>query len=106
MSHALKVLVIAGLVAVLPTPAMAEDDFITLDGARFRGGYEAPLVLYLMPWKPAEIRSLDRQDEDQMLTRSIKPLKRSEFRRLIRYHQRFQALSEAKTLMDYGVPRK
>lgn len=77
MSHALQVFVIAGLIAVGPTPAMAQDDFITLDGARFRGGYEAPLVLYLMPWKPPETRSLDRQDEDRMLTRSIKPLKRS-----------------------------
>lgn len=106
MSHALQVFVMAGLIAVAPTPATAQDDFITLDGARFRGGHEAPLVLYLMPWKSPEAWSLDRQDEDQMITRSIKPLKRSEFRRLIRYHQRFQALTNANSLMDYGVPRK
>ncbi len=106
MSHALEVFIVAGLIAIAPTPATAQDDFITLDGARFRGGQEAPLVLYLMPWKPPEARSLDRQDEAPMLTRSIKPLKRSEFRRLIRYHQHFQALSKTKTLMDYGVPRK
>lgn len=93
MSQALKALVIAGLIALAPVSAIAQDGVITLDGARIRGGQEAPLVLYLMPWQSPEARSLDRPDEELMLARPIKPLQRSEFRRLMGYHQHFKALN-------------
>lgn len=83
---------IAGLITGIPAAAIAQEGFITLEGARIRGSQESPLVLYLVPWKPPEARSLDRPDEQLMLERPIKPLQRSEFQRLVRYHQHFQAL--------------
>lgn len=92
MKDVLKVLLITGLISGTPVAALAQEGVITLEGARLRGGHEAPLVLYLMPWDPPEVRSLDRPDEELMLARPIKPLQRSEFQRLISYHRHFQAL--------------
>jgi hypothetical protein len=93
MKHALKVCLVAGLMAGSPAAAFAQDGVITLEGARIRGSQEAPLVLYLLPWKPPEAKSLDRPDEELMLARPIKPLKRAEFQRLMSYHKHFQALN-------------
>lgn len=93
MKFVLNTLLITGLVAGTPVAAVAQEGVITLEGARIRGGHEAPLVLYLMPWDRPEVRSLDRPDEELMLARPIKPLQRSEFQRLISYHRHFQALN-------------
>jgi len=93
MKHALKVYLVAGLMAVAPEAAIAQDGVITLEGARIRGSQEAPLVLYLVPWRPPETKSLDRPDEELMRARPIKPLERAEFQRLISYHKHFQALN-------------
>ena len=92
MKYALNILLITGLVAGAPAVAVAQEGVITLEGARLQGGHEAPLVLYLIPWNPPEVRSLGGLDEDMMLARPIKPLQRSEFQRLISYHHHFQAL--------------
>jgi hypothetical protein len=91
MSQFLKALVVFAIFAVAPASVMSQDEVITLDGARIRGNQEAPLVLYLVPWKPPEARSLARPDEELMLERPMRPLERSEFRRLLGYHRHFQA---------------
>lgn len=98
MKYVLNMLLITVVVAGIPVTAVAQGDIITLEGARLSGGHEAPLVLYLIPWNPPEVRSLDGPDEGLMVARPIKPLQRSEFQRLIGYHHHFQALkaSEAK----------
>lgn len=93
MFHSLKALLLVALIAGSPSGANAQDEVITLEGARIRGNQEAPLVLYLVPWKPPEAKSLDRPDEELMLARPVKPLKRAEFQRLMGYHQHFQALN-------------
>ncbi len=90
MFRSLKAVLIAGLISVVPAAAIAQEEVITLEGARIRGGQEAPLVLYLVPWKPPEAKSLDRPGEERMLMQPIKPLQRSEFQRLMSYHQHFQ----------------
>ena len=79
----------------LASAATVAQEVITLEGARIRGGQEAPLVLYLLPWQPPEARSLDQPDEQLMLAKPMEPLERAEFRRLIGYHQHFQAMNEA-----------
>jgi len=93
MWNVLKASVIAMVMAGTPVIAAAQNEVITLDGARIRGGQEAPLVLYLVPWQPPEARSLDRPDEELMLARPVRPLERAEFQRLIGYHEHFQALN-------------
>lgn len=93
VSHCLRAVVLVAMIAGPPSVAMAQDEVITLEGARIRGNQEAPLVLYLVPWKPPEAKSLDRPDEDLMLARPVKPLERAEFQRLMGYHRHFQALN-------------
>lgn len=90
MRHALTAVLIGGLVSGAPGTANAQEEVITLDGARIRGGQEAPLVLYLVPWKPPEAKALDRPSEELVLAPPITPLRRSEFQRLMSYHQQFQ----------------
>jgi hypothetical protein len=97
VKYALKVTLLAWLIAGAPAAALAQEGVITLEGARIRGGQEAPLVLYLVPWKPPEAKSLDRPDEELMLARPIKPLERAEFQRFISYHQHFKALNGPET---------
>ena len=93
VKYTLKLSLLVWLIAGAPAAAFAQEGVITLEGARIRGGQEAPLVLYLVPWKPPEAKSLDRPDEELMLARPIKPLERAEFQRLIGYHEHFQALN-------------
>ncbi|WP_225314968.1 hypothetical protein [Marinobacter confluentis] len=97
MSHRCRALLfiglITGLIMVLPSTLVAQEGVITLEGARIRGNQEAPLVLYLVPWKPPVARSLARPDEELMLARPVEPLERAEFRRLLGYHRHFQALN-------------
>ncbi|WP_225314423.1 hypothetical protein [Marinobacter halotolerans] len=100
MWNVLKASVIAVVMAGTPVIAAAQSNVITLEGARIRGGQEAPLVLYLVPWQPPEARSLDRPDEELMLARPVRPLERAEFQRLIGYHEHFQALNRPETAPD------
>jgi hypothetical protein len=100
MWNLLKASVIAVVMAGTPVLAAAQSKVITLEGARIRGGQEAPLVLYLVPWQPPEARSLDRPDEELMLARPVRPLERAEFHRLIGYHEHFQALNPPETGPD------
>jgi len=93
MKHGLKACLLAALIAGAPAASVAQQGVVTLEGARIRGSQEAPLVLYLVPWKPPEAKSLDRPDEELMLARPVKPLERAEFRRLIGYHEHFQAVN-------------
>ncbi len=81
------------LVCCASVSASAQDRIVTLEGTRIRGDQEVPLVLYLVPWKAPEARSLNRADEPLMLTRPIRPIARSEFRRLMDYHNTFKALN-------------
>ena len=100
MKQAITAILLAALITVVPAVSIAQDGVITLEGARIRGSQEAPLVLYLVPWKPPEAKSLDRPDEGLMLTRPVKPLARAEFQRLISYHQHFQALNRLDTATE------
>lgn len=78
----------------------AQDKIVTIEGTRIRGDQEAPLVLYLVPWKQPEARSLERPDEQIMLERPLEPLQRAEFRRLMSYHRHFQALNSKETDLE------
>ncbi len=73
-------------------PAVAQEGVVTIEGTRIRGDQEVPTVLYLVPWKAPSVRSLTSSDEQLMLERPLPALDRTEFRRLVSYHQHFRAL--------------
>ncbi|MFT6266705.1 MAG: hypothetical protein ACJAWS_002868 [Oleiphilaceae bacterium] len=68
----------------------AEDEILSLDGARIRGNQELPNVLYLIPWKTPKVHSLDPADNSLSTRPKLKTLDRSSFKRLVNYHQAFK----------------
>lgn len=69
--------------------ASAEDRVLTIEGTRILGDQESPTVLYLIPWQPPAIETLDRPGGNFMIDRSLRPLERASFQRLLSYHRRF-----------------
>ena len=63
---------------------------ITIETATIRGNQELPTVLYLVPWQPPEVNSLDETQTADMTKHTIKPINRNSFKRLIKYHHNFK----------------
>lgn len=74
--------------------AGAQEDVLTIDGAQIRGDQVSPNVLYLMRWQKPEVDSLTRSEGTLVGGREIEPLERSEFQRLVSYHERFLSLQK------------
>jgi len=68
----------------------AESEILTIEGARIRGNQELPNVLYVVPWQPPEVYTLDAPKQSLVSKRGIKMLERERFKRLLSYHQSFQ----------------
>jgi hypothetical protein len=88
--------------AVLALPAfltlgsgltIAEDEVIIIEGTRIRGNQESPTILYLVPWQAPEVVALDTPISKLGIERALEPLERSEFKRLISYHEHFKHIS-------------
>lgn len=80
------------------TSVQAEDEVITIEGTRIRGNQESPTILYLVPWQAPEVVALDAPAASLAIERPLKPLERSEFKRLIRYHQHFKRATDTDQL--------
>ena len=78
----------------------AEDDVIIIEGTRIRGNQESPTILYLVPWQAPEVIALDAPAASLAIERPLKPLERSEFKRLISYHQHFKRASDKALMVD------
>lgn len=86
------------------TSVQAEDEVITIEGTRIRGNQESPTILYLVPWQAPEVVALDAPAASLAIERALKPLERSEFKRLISYHQHFQRVSDREQLNEQSSP--
>lgn len=69
--------------------AWAEDEIITIEGAKIRGNQELPTILYLVPWQNPEIQGIEAPERNFAVQRGLEPLERTEFQRLIGYHEQF-----------------
>jgi hypothetical protein len=69
--------------------AFAEGTRITIEGAKIKGDQELPTVLYLVPWQPAKVYSIDKPAQTLASSRPVKHLNRESFLRMQRYHQAF-----------------
>jgi hypothetical protein len=83
-------ILVTGLLLPLSFTAWAQDEILSLEGARIRGNQELPNVLYLIPWKPPKIYSLEAPENNIAANRPLKLLERSSFQRLVNYHQAFK----------------
>jgi hypothetical protein len=75
----------------VPTKSKSDSQIITIETATIRGNQELPTVLYLVPWQPPEINSLDATQTADITKNNIELIDRNSFKRLIEYHDSFKA---------------
>lgn len=75
----------------------AEDEILTIEGTKIRGNQELPTILYLVPWQNPEIQSITAPEQNFAVQRELKPLERSEFQRLMGYHEQFKGREAAES---------
>ncbi len=95
ISRWLKVRIIASLIVLFAScNSFAESEILSLEGARIRGNQELPNVLYLIPWKPPKIYSLDKAETTLSSSPNLEMLDRSSFKRLLNYHHVFKGKAD------------
>ena len=67
----------------------AETDVLTIQGTSIRGNQELPTVLYLVPWQAPSPKALTATSADLATRQTLEPLERSEFNRMLRFHDHF-----------------
>lgn len=78
------------LLVVWSQLAAGEGTIISIEGATIRGNQELPTVLYLVPWQPAEVQSLDKPKQTLASSRPLQRLDRASFLRMQAYHESFR----------------
>ena len=84
---------------VLAMGAMAEEprqvDRLDLDSSSITGNQELPKVMYIVPWKEADIGDLRGRPANSLLDEVLAPLDRDVFRRQVRYYEQLSARDNA-----------
>ena len=73
------------LMLMLVMPLNAEER-LNMEGTRIRGNQELPKVLYIVPWKQAEIPDLSQPPLESLIDEALTPVDRAVFQRQIRYY--------------------
>lgn len=63
-------------------------DRLDLDATVVTGNRELPKVLYIVPWKKAELGDLPEQPFNTLLDEALTPVDRDEFRREVSYYSK------------------
>lgn len=70
-----------------PAAAQSATDQLTLDATTVTGNRELPKVMYIVPWKKAELGQLPGQPFNSLLNEVLQPVDREVFRRQVNYYQ-------------------
>ena len=73
------------LMLMLVMPLNAEER-LNMEGTRIRGNQELPKVLYIVPWKQAEIPDLSQPPLESLIDEALTPVDREVFQRQVRYY--------------------
>jgi hypothetical protein len=73
--------------AAQPAAARAAQDRIELDATQITGNRELPRVLYVVPWKRADLGDLSGRPANSLLDEVLSPVDRDVFRRQNRYYR-------------------
>lgn len=65
----------------------AEQEPIQMQGTNIRGSTELPKVLYIVPWKKAELGDILMQAGVSMFDDELAPIDRDVFRRQVQYYE-------------------
>ena len=87
---------------VVPAPAKTvaasgrmPADRLDLDVSVVTGNRELPKVLYIVPWKKAELGDLPEQPFNSLLDEALKPIDRDEFRLEVTYYSKLAERPDA-----------
>jgi hypothetical protein len=72
-----------------PKPPAAADR-LDLNTATVTGDREQPKVMYIVPWKKADIGDLSGKPMNSLLDEALAPVDRDEFRREVAYYEAVQ----------------
>jgi len=75
---------------VLMQTAIAADAPVEMEGTTIRGASELPKVLYIVPWKKADMGDVSIQPADDIFNEELAPLDRDIFRRQVMFYDQLQ----------------
>jgi hypothetical protein len=78
-----------------PAPASRRADRLDLDTTIVTGNRELPKVLYIVPWKKADIGDLPAQPFNTLLDEALTPVDRDVFRREVTYYEAARSGTDA-----------
>ena len=81
-------------------------DRLDLDTTVVTGNRELPKVLYIVPWKKAELGDLPAQPFNTLLDEVLQPVDRDEFRREVKYFHAIQSGTEAAAASPAAAPSR
>ena len=76
-------------------PASRRGDRLDLDTTIVTGNRELPKVLYIVPWKKADIGDLPAQPFNTLLDEALTPVDRDVFRREVTYYEAARSGTDA-----------
>lgn len=99
----------AATTAAPPASAPRAAERVELDTTQITGNRELPRVLYVVPWKRADLGESSGKPARSLLDEVLAPVDRDVFRRQNRYHDALQpdrpAAAEAATVTEPRVER-
>ena len=75
---------------MLMQTAIAADAPVEMEGTTIRGASELPKVLYIVPWKKADMGDVSIQPADDIFNEELAPLDRDIFRRQVMFYDQLQ----------------
>jgi hypothetical protein len=74
-----------------PTAAVKSKDHIELDTTQISGNRELPKVMYVVPWRKADLGEFAGRPPNSLLDEALTPVDRDVFRRQNRYYSALEA---------------
>ena len=75
---------------MLMQTAIAADAPVEMESITIHGASELPKVLYIVPWKKADMRDVSIQPADDIFNEELAPLDRDIFRRQVMFYDQLQ----------------
>ncbi|MFK5914068.1 MAG: hypothetical protein QM484_06820 [Woeseiaceae bacterium] len=72
------------------------EDRIRLKGTSIIGNKELPKMLYIVPWKNAELPDMNAPPIESLIDEALSPVDRDSFKRKIRYYQLYSEQKKTK----------
>ena len=74
--------------------ALRAEDRIELKTTSIIGNKELPKMLYIVPWKNAELPDMNAPPIESLIDEALSPVDRDSFKRKIRYHKIYSAQTQ------------